>query len=208
MKKLFIIAILSISCFTVKAQVKFGFKAAPQLGFNRLQSTGDTYEIESNGSSLKLLLGPTFDFPFRDNHYFSTGLFFSSKQAAFQATNVNTNRVEEESYDLQYLQVPLTLKLFTEEIGLDKKIYFQFGTTADFRLQGIISDDNLLNQVDFFDFTALLATGLEYRLGINTRIYAGFYYNRGFLNAVKETNIDEEWRLNNDTLGLELGVTF
>lgn len=208
MKKLFVTAILIISVVSVQAQVRFGFKAAPQVAFNRLLTSGDTYDFEGNGSSLKLLLGPTFDIPFRENHFFSTGLWFSSKQAAFKVTNQTTGNSTSESHDLQYLQLPITLKLFTEEIGLDKKIYFQFGSTADFRLQGILDNDGLLGQVDFMDFTALLASGMEYRLGVNTRLYAGFYYNRGFLNAVNKTSVNEDWRMNNDTIGLEMGVTF
>ncbi len=208
MKKLFVTTILIISFFSLQAQVKFGFKAAPQLSFNRIQSGSDAYDIENDGSSIKLLLGPTFDFPFRENHYFSTGLFFNGKQAAFIATDKNNREVSSENYNLQYLQIPFTLKLFTEEIGLDKKLYFQFGGTTDIRLQGILSNDNLLNQVHFFDLSALLAAGMEYRIGLKTKLFAGLYYNRGLLNTVSQTRIEGEWRLNNDTVGLEIGVIF
>jgi len=208
MKKLFISAILIISSYTIQAQVRFGFKTAPQLSYNRIQSANENFEFEQNGSSIKLFLGPTFDFPFRKNHYFSTGIFFSGKRVAFEATNTNNGANSNEVYGIQYLQIPLTLKLFTEEVGLDKKIYFQFGTTTDFRLQGILSPQNILQQVSFFDFSALLAAGLEYRLGIKTRLFAGVYYNRGFISVINEATVEEDWRLFNDTIGLELGVTF
>lgn len=210
MKKLFFVTILIISALTSHAQVRFGFRIAPNLSYNRIESTDEVYKIESNGSKIKLQLGPTFDFPFRENHFFSTGLYFTTKHVSITATEQANSIINDESFNLQFLQVPISLKLYTDEVGLDKKIYFQFGTAVDFRTQGILTDNSILNEVKFVDLAALLAIGIDYRLGINTKLYGGLFYNRGLLDSVKDSPLsaDQTWRLNKDVFGLELGVTF
>ncbi|MFQ3212853.1 MAG: hypothetical protein ACJAT1_000150 [Marivirga sp.] len=210
MKKLFFATILVISAITSHAQVRFGFRIAPDLSFYRIQSSGDLYEIVSTEAAIKMQLGPTLDFPFRENHYFSTGLYFSTKQASIRLTNKFDGSENKEVFALQYIQVPISLKLYTDEVGLDKKVYFQFGTAIDFKTQGILEDNPVLNEVNFADLSALLAIGMEYRLGVNTKLFGGLFYNRGLLNNVKKSPIsdDQAWRLNSDLLGLEIGVTF
>lgn len=210
MKKLLFTAILIISVVTSHAQVRFGFRIAPVLSYNRIQTSGDLYKIENNKSAIKLQLGPTFDLPFRENHYFSTGIYFNTKQVNVRTENQSNGEVNEGEFNLQYVQIPISLKLLTDEVGLDKKIYFQFGTAVDLRTQGVLTNNAILNQVDFADFMAILAIGMEYRLGLNTKLYGGIMYNRGLLNAVNKSPIsqDQEWRLNNDLIGLEFGVTF
>jgi hypothetical protein len=210
MKKLFFVTILAISALTSHAQVRFGFRIAPDLSFSRIQSSEDLYKIESNGTAVKLQLGPTFDFPFRENHYFSTGIYFNTKQASITLTDKFDGSESKEAFALQYIQLPISLKLYTDEVGLDKKVYFQFGTAIDFKTQGVLDDNAILNAVKFADLSALLAVGMEYRLGVNTKLYGGLFYNRGLLDNVKDSPISEQqaWRLNSDLFGLELGVTF
>ena len=48
----------------------------------------------------------------------------------------------EEAYRLHYLQIPIALKLFTNEVALDTRVYFQVGLTADVKLL----EDNLTEQ--------------------------------------------------------------
>lgn len=209
MKKLLFSAILLISVFVAEAQVRFGFKAAPNISFNRIEADADNTDFSTEGVGLRFQLGPIFDFEFKENHFFSTGVIFTSKRSAFSADSLgSTPPTFNEDYSPQYLQVPLTLKLFTEEIGLDKKIYFQFGGTVDFMTNSEGKDENIVQSFRFIDLNSLLAVGLEYGIGINTKIFGGLIYQRGLLNVFSENIYGDNFKLRNDFVGLEVGVFF
>jgi hypothetical protein len=104
--------------------------------------------------------------------------------------------------------VPLTLKLFTEEIGLDKKIYFQFGGTVDFMTNSEGDEENIVQSFKFIDLNSLLAVGLEYGIGINTKIFGGIVYQRGLLNTINRNTYGDNFNLRNDFVGLEVGLIF
>jgi len=155
---------------------------------------------------LRFQLGPIFDFEFKENHYFSTGLIFTSKRSAFSVESGSATY--KENYSPQYLQVPVTLKLFTEEIGLDKKIYFQFGGTVDFMTNNEGKDENIVQSFRFIDLNSLLTIGLEYGIGINTKLFGGLVYQRGLLNVINKNVYGDNFNLRNDFVGLEIGVIF
>lgn len=206
MKKLLFSALLLISVSIAEAQVRFGFKAAPNISFNRIDAEADNTGFDTDGVGLRFQLGPIFDFEFKENHYFSTGLIFTSKRSAFSADSSATTYRED--YSPQYLQVPITLKLFTEEIGLDKKIYFQFGGTIDFMTNNEGEDENIVQSFRFIDLNSLLAIGLEYGIGINTKLFGGLVYQRGLLNVINKNLYGDNFNLRNDFVGLEIGVIF
>ncbi|WP_340152762.1 outer membrane beta-barrel protein [uncultured Marivirga sp.] len=206
MKKLLFSAIFLFSVYITEAQVRFGFKAAPNISFNRIESEADNTDFRTDGVGLKFQLGPVFDFEFKENHYFSTGIIFTSKRSTFVADSMNTTY--QEAYNPQYLQLPITLKLFTEEVGLDKKIYFQFGGTVDFMTNSEGEEENIVQSFKFFDLNSLLAIGLEYGIGINTKIFGGIVYQRGLLNVIKDNAYGDNFKLRNDFVGLEIGIIF
>jgi hypothetical protein len=206
MKKLLFSTLFLFSVCTAEAQVRFGFKAAPNISFNRIDAEADNTDFRTDGVGLRFQLGPVFDIEFKENHYFSTGLIFTSKRSTFIADSINTSYTE--NYNPQYLQVPITLKLFTEEIGLDKKIYFQFGGTVDFMTNREGDAENIVQSFKFFDLNSLLAIGLEYGIGINTKLFGGLVYQRGLLNVINDNLYNDNFKLRNDFVGLEVGVIF
>lgn len=209
MKKLLFSALILFSVSIAEAQVRFGFKAAPNISFNRINSEADNTDFNTDGVGLRFQLGPIFDFEFKENHYFSTGILFTSKRSAFSADSAGaTPPTFNEDYSPQYLQIPVTLKLFTEEIGLDKKIYFQFGGTIDFMTNSEGEEENIVQSFRFIDLNSLLAIGLEYGIGINTKIFGGLIYQRGLLNVINDNIYGDNFKLRNDFVGLELGIIF
>jgi hypothetical protein len=210
MKKLLFSALFLLSVFIADAQVRFGFKAVPNISFNRIDAEADNTDFDTEGVGLRFQLGPIFDFEFKENHYFSTGIIFTSKRSAFSADSTfnTTTTTYTEDYSPQYLQVPVTLKLFTEEIGLDKKIYFQFGGTVDFMTNSEGEDENIVQSFRFIDLNSLLAIGMEYGIGINTKVFGGVVYQRGLLNVIKENIYGDNFNLRNDFVGLEVGIIF
>jgi hypothetical protein len=207
MKKLLFSGILLISVLSVQAQVKFGLRAAPTLSFNRVDGTSDVgASYNPNGLGLRMQIGPIVDFEFKENHYFSTGLMFATKRVGITIQDISGERIQD--YSLHYLQIPLTLKLFTEEVGLDKKIYFQVGGTLDVKTKGVGEQNDFIAKFNFMDATALLAVGIEYGFGIDTKLFGGIVYQRGLFNVVNESATNDDWTVQNDLLGLEFGITF
>lgn len=191
------------------SQFTLGIKVSPQLSTNRVESSSDSISFSSDGAGLRLALGPIADFKIRENYYASTGLLFVSKRAGVEAsTPLGTIR---EEYNLQYLQIPITLKLFTNEVALDKKIYFQVGGTLDFNIneEPEKQENILIRDFLLFDASLLIGMGMEYKVGVNTILFAGFTYQRGMVNTVnKDAPVAGDLSLKIDQISLDLGVKF
>jgi hypothetical protein len=204
----FTLAVLLLSTGSAFSQVKLGLQLSPSLSFNRIDDDEATLDFNTDGVGGRILAGVVGDFYFRENYYFSTGLFFVPKRVGLEDP---TNNIEE-AYRLHYLQVPLALKLFTNEVALDMRLYFQVGLTLDVK----ILEDNLTDEVRYIqnfrnlDSNVLLGAGMEYRMGYSTVVFGGLSYRRGLVNVVKdqfEPGVGE-LIIKNDYLSLDLGLKF
>jgi hypothetical protein len=107
-----------------------------------------------------------------------------------------TFAIATEKYKLQYIDIPLTLKLKTNEIGY-MTYYGQFGMDLGFNIKarkdveyhfsdGIdrtIDDENILDETRFFRTAMQIGLGAEYNISGSTTIVAGLVWNNG-LNSV------------------------
>ena len=195
-----------------QAQLKLGFQVAPTISTNRVDSETLLINVDNDGTGINLSLGPIADIQLTDNYIVSTGFEFTSKRVGFEVTESITGNSLSEEYSLQYLQIPATMKLFTNEIGLDKRIFFQFGGTFDFNIQQESESDLnvLVDDFRFFDISLLAGVGMEYQLGTTTIAYISITYHRGLIDAIDETNIGVigDISLNNDYFALNFGVKF
>lgn len=214
LRKILLLAVLAIVATPSFSQFTLGLKFSPNISTNRVDASSDSTAFGSDGTGLRMAIGPIADFEIRENYFLSTGLLFVSKRVGVEATtnnSANTQTTYKEEYSLQYLQVPITLKLFTNEVALDKKIYFQVGGTLDFNInEEPKSQDNFLVE-DFliFDSSLLIGMGLEYKVGVNTVLFGGLTYQRGLVNAISEhAPLDGDFSLKNDYISLDLGVKF
>lgn len=211
MRNLILAGLLIIICHQGIAQIQMGFKLSPLLSMNRVDIETDAALVDSDGSATRFSFGPIADFSLNnnENYHFSTGFWLTSKRAGISYIDANSNVTQ--AYALQYIQLPATLKFYTNEVGLDKRIYFQFGPTFDFKVSEKLKDgDKSIRVVDdfrFFDMTLYIAAGLEYQIGNTTRVFGGISYSRGLINAAKNV-INDDIIYKNDYIGLELGVMF
>lgn len=211
MKKLLFCVSFLLFFNTIQAQVRIGLQLSPAFSINRVESESDSIDLTPNGAGLKIGGGPVIDFLLRENYYFSTGLFYYTKRAGFTAELENQNREIEEVYHLQYLRIPLTLRLFTNEIALDRRIYFRVGLTGEIKLNERDEDDNqiIVERFSTFDGSALIEFGLEYRVGYNTTLFGGFSYTRGLINVVdQQVRLDSNIESRNDLFAINFGVFF
>lgn len=210
-KNLLLILLLSIS-FSAFSQFKIGFQFSPILSSNRIDFTSDDYDLETDGTGLKIATGPFVDIQLTDNYYVNVGVFYASKRVGIeQRDKVNTTTPPtKEEYDLEYVQIPLSMKLYTNEVSLDKRIYFQFGAALEFNVEEKLKDNVIVEDFRLFDTSLLAGLGMEYQIGTSTMVFGGISYHRGLVNIISESvdGLGGDLAMKNDYIALDLGIKF
>jgi len=204
-----LISLLSVSAF---GQVRLSLKFSPILTSSRIDFASDTLSISNDGVNPKLSLGLIVDKPITDTYSFSTGLVYLPKGFSVATTGKRggTYNVQEE-YRLQYLQIPVTFKLFTNEVHPGLKVYFQVGAGLEVLLHDEPTNETfeIVEEFQFFDASVILGGGIEYKLGSSTILYGGFSYHRGLINIINETiSLESDLKARNTVVSLDLGVKF
>ncbi len=203
MKKILFCALIILSIAGM-AQTKLGLKLAPVIASNRV--TNDAQSFDKNGSSFKLSLGLVVDKPLSDTYFLSSGVTYLPKQVAFK------NDTLAEAYKSQYLQIPVSLKLFTNEVAPDLKVYFQVGAGVEIKVfdEPEEPEFTLVDSLNPIDFSVILGTGVEFRAGLSTTLFAGISYQRGLINAINDTTVSgtDDLQVRNTVVSLDFGVKF
>lgn len=192
------------------SQIRLGLTASPNFGFLKVE------DGKGNGMSTGFSYGLISDFEFAENYWFATGLTVTTINGSGTILNYQPyhgSNKDLKDYDvkfkMQYLQVPLSIKLKTDEID-DLKWFGQFGLTTDFRIgakqvveQGnspIVSNDP---NTKFFRAGMLIGGGAEYRISGKTSLLGGVTYNNGLTNIA-----DKDQKVKNHYIGINLGMFF
>ena len=212
MKKYFasVLLLLSLAGITQAQDYRIGIRVAPALSNVRTSVDGTNTSLERDGTAVKFLLGAFADFQFKENYFFQGGINYAGKSSKISARNGGGPTLNEE-YDHEYIQVPLLLKLYTNEVVLDTKVYFNFGVVPEIRLS--TSDgapgNLLITEFKNFDVAGNLGGGVERSIGVNTRVFAGLNYNIGFLNIVDQQSLAADpITLKSNLIFLEIGIKF
>ncbi len=207
MVRYILLLFLSFSYIGSQAQVKIGAQLSPTLSFNRLDDDDALEEFGNSGVGGRLIAGAIVDYMFQENYYLSSGIFFIPKRVGIESATDGRDEVSR----LHYIQLPATAKLFTNEIALDVRLYFQAGFALDIKiLEDNLSDDpQFVSEFSPVDASLLLGTGAEYQLGYNTILFGGFSYRRGLGNVVRSTDADVgDLVIKNDLFSLDMGIKF
>lgn len=237
MKKLLTLILATTISTNIFAQLKAGLKFSPTLAMNAITDNSgieDNKSYDDNGLGLRYSTGINLDFHFNNTVAFGTGLWFSVRKVGITTTDISKtsepNDVIDEVYNLQYLQIPLTLKMFTNDIADDLRLYFQLGPSVDFKINEKLKYDGPLYKhpvktaadndggravFSYIDLSIIGGAGVEYQMGEHTALFAGLSYNRGLLNTLNPllkwgdgsyVNAD----INNKTsaISLDLGIKF
>lgn len=216
-KLIFLFTLLVFISFQSLSQdFKLGIKIAPAIHSTRVL-LDDPVIIANDGSNMKLSFGLVVDKELTDSYTLSTGLIYIPKEVMIGITpdagNPTTfNNLE--SYKLQYLQLPLSLKLFTNEVKPDLRAFFQIGMALEIKVYEE-PDLTLPEQEVIIDFQpinipVLLGAGVEYSMGINTIGFAGVSYHRGLNNIVKSTNVSfaQDLEIRSTVVSIDAGIKF
>ena len=206
---LFTLLAFSAATFAQK-DFQLGLRLAPNLSWIK----PDADNVEGDGLKFGFNYGLVGDFNISENYAVSTGITLvntGGKVIRPDQQDVPNNGASITGYGknsadirLKYVEVPITLKLKTNEIGY-MKYFGQFGfsvgvnydASADeefsYTIAGSTNGATLTNKdVDYADeinaIRAALVVGLgaEYNLSGNTSLIFGITFNNGFTNIFSE----------------------
>ncbi len=210
MKKIlaFTFLVFLAASLSVKGQIKLGLKFSPILVDNRsFDDEEDLVTTSTENSTLGISLGLVVDKEITDSYSFSTGLIYTPKRLKIRRidSSIAMPTVVDEEYRTQYIQIPLTFKLYTNEVSPGIKVYFQVGV----ELEALVFDEalegssTLVSDFSFFDTAVVLGAGVEYKLGASNILFGGLSYHRGLLDITKDN-----FAIRNTTVSLDLGIKF
>ncbi|UYQ93219.1 PorT family protein [Chitinophaga horti] len=202
----------------MERKVRFGFKLDPGVAVMKSQDNG----IERNSGKFHLNYGIMADFFLDKEERYAVGTGFQVTHTGSvlqydQGIGLNEYNDYPTEYDLrlQYLEVPLTLKLKAatrDDIG----IWGQFGTyfAAPIRARAnVISNqkefrkENVLNEMHRLNMGLLLAAGVEYPLTETLSGIVGFGYQGGFTDLTRNKKWNDG-KVNLNSFSLRLGLYF
>lgn len=191
----------------VSSNIRFGFQAS-FLSFSWL-STNETTVTNAGSPLWGLKLGVLGEKSFADNYsltfglgfHFNTGgrlLFEDSSRlwtsSTYAASNVTLPRQTRAKYNLQYLEIPIGLKMRTTEFGRIR--YFaepHLGVAVLTQARGTVESNvdyekiNISDAVNPVMLSWGIGGGAEYNISGNTTAVVGIYYTRGFTDVTKDS---------------------
>ncbi len=204
---LFLFSLLSTG---VNGQFKIGLSVQPGFISNRIASDIDSLDYSAGDSKIKPWLGLFIDVELKENYYFTSGIYWAPKSLNLRMEGAGS--ASDLQMNVQYLQIPFLLKLLTDEIALDKKIYFNIGPAFDIRIEESIGNNKeelYIDKINLFDLNLNIGAGMEFKIGQNTVLVAGLSYYRGMINAAKPvTGLKDKLRVKNDFYAINLGIKF
>ena len=231
MKKITLIFVLAAflcasSAYSQQKPFVFGFKAGPTMGWMK----PDAKDYDSDGMNVGFTWGFIADFFLMENYGIATGfdVVFLNGGLKMPASVKNGELTVAASlnrkYKLKYIQIPVTFKMRTREIG-KFRIFGQIGLGTSF-LIGAKADDEITSDyggtsteedVDIYDDitfmreSLILGAGVEFNLGGSTNLMAGFTFNNGFMNILKGKNTAYPTinnKANANYIAFEVGIVF
>jgi hypothetical protein len=115
----YLLLVATLICFNCSAQTEqkfhFGLKAVPALAWFK----SDTKDLNSDGSKVGFAYGLITEFNFGKNYAFATGIDVTYRGGKFKQVieTPGNSTVSKTTVNLQYVELPVTLKFKTNEIG-------------------------------------------------------------------------------------------
>ena len=214
-----IILIMAMASIPSHGQGKLRFNVHVDPQFAWLSSSKHD-AIDPDGSLFHMQAGIQMDYFFQENYAFVLGfginnmggrLIYGEGTEYIQNDEpINILPGQKVKMNLQYLDIPLGLKLKTEELGY-ATIFLQVGFNPMFRLSSHISSkdgefdkEHMEDSTNLFNLGYHVGAGIEYRLGGNTAVIAGIRWTDGLTNISENDGAT----LTTNAISLHLGILF
>lgn len=211
-----LLIILPISAYN--QDLKIGVFLEPQLSWLGTQSKN----IEYDGTHLGFRGGIVLDKYFANRYAINTGISIGNQGGSLMFLNPDSTDfkvLDEElklpegttvDFSLQYVTIPLALKLRTNQIG-----YFTYfarvgllsqinvltkGTSSD----GQFKKDNINKEINTFNISYFFGGGAEYEIGQGTSVFLEASFYNGFTDAMTNKSIKAYSRI----VSIRTGIIF
>lgn len=211
--------LLSTACLPSHGQGKLRFNVHFDPQFAWLSSS-DRDAIDPNGAMFHIQAGIQMDYYFQENYAFVLGfginnlggnlLYVDSTDYMQNDEPVIILPGQEVKMNLQYLDIPVGLKLKTEELGY-ATIFLQLGFNPMININAHLSsndeelkEEHIEDSVNTFCLGYHVGAGVEYRLGGNTAFIGGIRWTSGLTNVTENDGAN----LNTNAISIHLGILF
>jgi hypothetical protein len=200
--------------------ISFGIFADPVISW----FSSNTNLTQTNGARAGFNFGFTFNKYFAPNYAFSTGLSIMNAGGKLSNTdtiymNLNSLSVKVPpgktvTYKVQYLCVPIGLKFkskqigyitFFSDIGIDPKVII--GGKVDIPSLKI-KGEGAMDELNTFNISYHILTGIEYSLGGSTAVVFGLGYENNFLDITKDINNQPSDMITQNIIKFRIGLNF
>jgi len=200
-----------------QGRMKFSVHADPQFAW--FGSNDDS--ISPDGSIFHLQAGLQMENYFQENYAFYVGFGINNmggnllylRSEDYVSSDDDTLTIpagQSVKMNVQYLDIPLGLKLKTEELGY-ATAFLQIGFNPMFNINGHISSkdgtydkDNIQESIHLFHLGYHVGAGVEYRLGGSTSVIGGIRWSSGFTNVTDKDGAN----ISMNAISINLGVLF
>ncbi len=223
-----IIIILILIIFTpfisnAQQKISFGLHADPVISW----FSTDIKEIKNDGARAGFDFGLSVNKYFSPNYSFSTGInIISAGGRTVSSDSVNLKLGKNDLvpatvmpgkpvvYKIQYLAIPIGLKLqtnqigfitFFSDIGIDPKVVI--GGKIDVPSLDI-AGEKALRELRVFNLSYHVTGGIEYSVGGNTALVLGLSFDNNFLDITKDTGDQPADKVSHKLLSFRIGVNF
>jgi len=199
--KITLVLLLSLVTYAANAQYPpfyFGLKASPQLSW--MKPNVDNYE--SDGVKAGFEWGFIAEFNFTENHSIATGfnMLFNGGKLKFPATQEAKTGSMSREYFLKYIEVPLTLKMRTNDMN-GMRFFGRIGLGTAFRIgsktvdtfspeSGSSTTGSKTNydNIAFARESLIVGLGTEYEIKEGPKLGVELVFNNGFTNILTGKN--------------------
>lgn len=204
--KIFILIVFLLFVFQGITQVKpfrFGVKLAPNMSW----ISPDTEGYEYDGMQMGFSWGFLADITLTENYFIKTGfnmdylnakLQYEEQRSISEADPTLTMGALNRKYQLQYLELPVTLKMRTNRFG-EFAFYGEIGFGAAFNLKAKAEDTftynennntqeteaDIKDEITLVKGSLIVGAGLEYFIDESTTIVTSLIFSNGLSNILK-----------------------
>ncbi len=196
---LLIIIGLSLTSAAQEKSIRFGFKAAPNVGWVKPGSEGYVRDEVKPGFGW----GFVSDILLTDNYWFQTGfnVHFIRGNYHYPYMESGFTGVMHRDLTTRYIQVPMVFKLKTSEIN-NLQFYGEIGFGLGFLFDAKAADSFYQNQILISESSKtdvkkqyrmtreslILGAGVEFSPGADLTIQTGIRFDNNFVDILKDQN--------------------
>lgn len=204
--------------------IEISARFAPSLNVNTAEGSGVFNGFNPNGSGLRFSTGLSIDYFFyKDRYALSSGLWYTIFRSGYQMPGTFGQEkfnpgapTQESAYNLRYVQVPVAVKLFANNLFPQARVYFQTGGIVNVKvgerpldqvrngLYKYAETTNTSRQYGFGDVAFLIGGGIQYKLNDINAVNVGLTYQRGLLDVARGGDLFSK----NRVVSLDLGFKF